>query len=293
MYGLSPAIATNVQEVMSDVQGFIVATPNDTHYAIAREILSEGKPLLIEKPLTTSYDHAVELCKLAEQRATFIAVGYRYRFFPTVRLLKELLENGYFGRILAFHCEMGSRGGWEPVSGYSLERSRSGGGVLVINGTHFLDLALYWFGDPSSFRYQDDNYGNVEANCKGTLTFDNDNGSFDGSFFFSKTMKLSNRYLIDTETHIIEWSPLMAETIAVFDKKRPDLRMELSSTNPRGSPVDYFQVQLEEFCENIRELGTVTSDGWSAAKSIKLIEKMYENSSHIDEDWLTYKTQHA
>jgi predicted dehydrogenase len=264
----------------------VLATPNDTHYPIARQILERGQPVLIEKPITTRYDHALELCELAESRRTFISVGYRFRFFPSVRLLKRLLEEDYFGRVLSFHCEMGSAGGWAPVSGYNLDRARSGGGVLVINGTHFLDLAMFWFGDPVSHVYQDDDYGNVEANCKGVWSYDGPRGRFDGSFFFSKTIKLSNRFVIETEHGRVEWSAADAERIRVSDPRRSDVRFELSAARRSGGAVDSFRDQIEEFCANAVRPGTVTSDGRNGARSIRLIEDMYRGATRLDEDWL-------
>ncbi|HEX6791039.1 MAG TPA: Gfo/Idh/MocA family oxidoreductase [Candidatus Krumholzibacteria bacterium] len=284
MFGLNVRTTGNLAEVLDDVQGCVLATPNDTHYPIARQILERGKPVLIEKPITTRYDHALELCKLAESRGTFISVGYRFRFFPSARLLKKLLEENYFGRVLSFHCEMGSAGGWAPVSGYNMDRARSGGGVLVINGTHFLDLAMFWFGEPVSHLYQDDNYGNVEANCKGVWSYDGPRGRFDGTFFFSKTIKLSNRFVIETERGRVEWSVLDAERIQLSDRNRPDVKFELSPRRSTGA-VDSFRDQIEEFCANALRPGTVTSDGPNGARSIRLIEDMYRDATRLEEAW--------
>lgn len=291
MFGLNTIVTRNLSEVLGDADGFVLATPNDTHYSIARKILKRGKPVFIEKPITTTYKDAIDLCELADQALTFISVGYRYRFFPSVKLFKTLLDDNYFGKMRGFHCEMGSRGGWAPVSGYNLDRKRSGGGVLVINGTHFLDLILYWFGEPTSFTCQDDNYGNVEANCKGTLTFRADNNTFDGSFFFSKTVGLKNRFFIDTEKYLVEWSPQNSESILAFDKNHPEIQMALSSPESATGSVDYFQVQLEEFCRNITRIGDVTNDGQSAARSTRLIEGLYEGSTRLVEDWMPYRSK--
>lgn len=284
LYGLNVRTTANLSDVLDDAQGFVLATPNDTHYPIAKQILERGKPVLIEKPITTRYDNALELCDIAEKHRTFISVGYRFRFFPSARLLKTLLDENYFGRVLSFHCEMGSAGGWAPMSGYNIDRARSGGGVLVINGTHFLDLAMFWFGDPVSHTYQDDDYGNVEANCKGMWRYDTARGQFDGSFFFSKTIKLSNRFLIETERGRVEWSAIDAERIRVFDKHRPDVKFELSSARRPGA-VDSFRDQIEEFCTNAVRPGTVTSDGRNGARSIRLIEDMYRTATRLDEGW--------
>lgn len=284
MYGLGARATGNLADVLDDVQGVVLATPNDTHYPIAKQILERGKPVLIEKPITTRYDHAIELCDIAEKHRTFISVGYRFRFFPSALLLKKLLDENYFGRVISFHCEFGSAGGWTPVSGYNMDRTRSGGGVLVINGTHFLDLALFWFGEPVGHVYQDDNYGNVEANCKGSWTYDAPRGRFDGSFFFSKTIKLTNRFLIETERGQVEWSAADAERIRVVDRSRPDLKFELSAARSAGT-VDSFRAQIEEFCVNTLRPGSISSDGRNGARSIRLIESMYRDATRLDESW--------
>jgi predicted dehydrogenase len=81
-----------------------------------------------------------------------VAVGYYMRFRNEVILLKRLLDVGYFGHIRRFHFQHGTIGGWSPLSGYNLDRNASGGGVLVVSGTHFIDLMLYWFGYPTIAR---------------------------------------------------------------------------------------------------------------------------------------------
>ena len=156
--------------------------------------------------------------------------------------------------------------------------------MLVINGTHFLDLALFWFGEPVAHVYQDDNYGNVEANCKGAWTYDGPRGRFDGSFFFSKTIKLTNRFLIETERGQVEWSAADAERIRAVDRTRPDVKFELSPARNPGA-VDSFRAQIEEFCANTLHPGRISSDGPNGARSIRLIENMYRDATRLDESW--------
>jgi predicted dehydrogenase len=102
-----------------------------------------------------------------------------------------------------------------------MDRSRSGGGVLVINGTHFLDLAMFWFGEPVSHVYQDDNYGNVEANCKGVWSYDTPRGRFRRKLLLLQDHQAVESLLIETERGRVEWSAADAERIRVFDSHRP------------------------------------------------------------------------
>lgn len=290
MYALNCIISDDLSKVIDSVDGVLIATGNHTHYSIAKVALEKGIPVLIEKPITTTYEDAIKLCDLARSNNTFISVGYRTRHFPSVILLKRLLDKGFFGKINRFHYECGGRGGWAPVSGYNLDRKKAGGGVLVVSGTHFLDRMLYWFGEPKKVIFRDDSYGGVEANCKAEMIFENDLGKFTGTFFMSKTIKLSNKFTLDSEHYKCELGESESEKITLFPKNDPSMKMEISpnTVNPHQNSTDYFQIQFDEFADNIIQKGEITVDGWFAARSIKLIEEMYNNRLQLDEPWILY-----
>ena len=289
-FALKCHIAKDVSEVIDKVEGVLIATPNHTHYPIAEVALKLGIPVLIEKPITTTYEDAIRLCELAQETKAFISVGYRTRYFPSVNMMKKLLDQSFFGKINHFYYEFGTKGGWAPVSGYNIDRKKSGGGVLVVSGTHFLDRMLYWFDEPKKFIYKDDSYGGVEANCKAELFFENDTGNFTGTFFMSKTTGLKNKFILDTEKYVCELNEKDSEKITLFPKNDSSLKMELSPNATQNQiKMSSIQKQLEEFADNIRRPGKITVDGWFAARSIKLIEEMYKNRSLLEEPWVTYK----
>ena len=292
-FSLSCNISIYLNEVIEKVDGVLVATPNNTHYHIAEIALKRGVPVLIEKPITTNYEDAIKLCDLAQKNNTFISVGYHTRHYPSVILLKRLLDVNYFGKINHFYYEYGTIGGWAPLSGYNIDRQMSGGGVLVVSGTHFLDRILFCFGEPKEIIYKDDSYGGVEANCKGELFFKNELGSFSGTFFMSKTVTLKNRLILDTEKYLCELGESNAEKISLIPKDDLKIRMELSPNikHVTQKSKNYYQIQLEEFADNIRKHSKITVDGWFAARSVKLIEKMYKNRVQLDEPWLLYKSK--
>ena len=291
-FGLRCRLATNLSDVLDEAEGVVIATPNHTHHSLALAALERGKPVFVEKPLTTTYSDAEHLVRVAEQNRSWIAVGYTSRHFPSVRLLKDLLTTGYVGSVRSFYFEAGSSGGWDPVSGYSLHRGQSGGGVLVVKGSHFLDRMLYWFGEPASVEFQDDSHGGVEANCRGEMTFDNELGSFRGRFFLSKTINLRNTLFVDCSEHLVILPEADTLNVTLRPKTRPDLKLKVSTDGPPGSGEKgtYFRVQLEEFADRIRGArADVTVDGRFAARSVRLIERLYELRRTLPEPWLLYR----
>ena len=290
-YGLGCKIATDLATVIDEVQGVLIATPNDSHYAIARGALERRKPVLIEKPMTTRYEDAMKLVTLAEDVGSFIVVGYKTRYYPAVQLLKRLLDTGYLGRVNSFRFEAGSVNGWDPVSGYNIDRAKSGGGVLIVKGSHFLDRMLYWFGEPSSISYEDDSYGGIEANCRAQMTFDNTLGTFKGHLFLSKTFALSNILTIDCSDYLVSLHETETDAVSLYPKNNPDLQLKVTNAgnSRQKKEINYFQIQLEEFADKIvNPERPLTVDGGFGARSVKLTERMYELRSQLPEPWVNY-----
>ena len=77
------------------VDGVIIATPTDLHYPIAKEILSRGKHVLIEKPLTKQIEHAKELFDIAAQKKCALHIGHVERFNGAVQELKKIINKPY------------------------------------------------------------------------------------------------------------------------------------------------------------------------------------------------------
>lgn len=83
----------------SDIEGVVIATPAETHYLIAREALSSGKHVYLEKPLVLDEKHAEELIELADRQKCTLMVGHLLHYHPAFNHLKELTKNGELGRI--------------------------------------------------------------------------------------------------------------------------------------------------------------------------------------------------
>ena len=79
--------------------GFIVATPAETHFKIAKTIILKKKNLLVEKPLTLSAQDALELVHLAKENDVSLMVGHVLLFHPAINKIKEIIESGRIGKL--------------------------------------------------------------------------------------------------------------------------------------------------------------------------------------------------
>lgn len=281
-YGLACQCTGDFDAVLGEVEGVLIATPNDSHVALASAALARGIPVLVEKPLTTSYADARQLCDIADRRGTFISVGFVTRHHPVVELMRRLMAEGFFGRIRSFRFEFGSRGGWAPLSNYSVDREKSGGGVLVVSGTHFIDRMLHWFGKPLRFSYADDSYGGVEANCEASLEFES---GITGIVRLSKTMDLPNLFEMETDRYRVELPASARDRLILRPYATPGLEMVIRETSS-DVDQDYFRIQLDEFARVIRDGGSPTVDGEAGARSVQLCEAFYAARQQLPEPWI-------
>jgi predicted dehydrogenase len=79
--------------------GFTVATPAETHYSLAKQIMEAGKHVLVEKPLTLQQDHAEELVRLSEANNINLMVGYVLLFHPAIKKIKALINENKIGKL--------------------------------------------------------------------------------------------------------------------------------------------------------------------------------------------------
>jgi predicted dehydrogenase len=90
-------IATaSLEEFSEKVDAASIATPTNTHFEIAHQLLTRGKHLLIEKPIAENTVHATELAELAAARRLVLQVGHVERFNPVLSALEKRLTNPRF-----------------------------------------------------------------------------------------------------------------------------------------------------------------------------------------------------
>ena len=120
-----------------------ILTPPNTHLDLVRRCAAAGKHILLEKPLEVSTERAVALVDAARNAGVTLGVMLQHRFRPAALKLRAMLAAGELGRIVG--CSTVIRL-WRPQSYYDVEgrgtKARDGGGVLITQGIHTLDLML-------------------------------------------------------------------------------------------------------------------------------------------------------
>ena len=82
-----------------DIEGLVIATPAETHYAMAKEALMSGKHVYVEKPLVLDIPEGEELIEIAADNNKTLMVGHLLHYHPVFVQLKQLAFSGALGRI--------------------------------------------------------------------------------------------------------------------------------------------------------------------------------------------------
>ncbi len=152
-----PRVYTDLSAMLAGEKGLralVIVTPNYTHFDFASAALEQGLGVLIEKPLTLDYASARLLAALAVERGAITLVPFTYRFMPTSRYLKRLMDDGYIGR--PFHLNMRYYANYAREGEYlwRFDKALAGSGVLGDLGSHFLHLAEWFYGPITEIQAQ-------------------------------------------------------------------------------------------------------------------------------------------
>jgi len=125
----------------------VIATPNTSHYAIAKQCLLAGRHVVIDKPFAPILREAQDLAELAKQQRRVLSVYHNRRYVGDFVTLQRLVSGGTLGRIVAYESHF-DRFRPELKPGAWRERAEPGAGVWFDIGPHLLDQAFVLFGTP-------------------------------------------------------------------------------------------------------------------------------------------------
>jgi len=129
----------SVEQVLDDpeVKAVLIATPAETHFRLAKQMLEAGKHTFVEKPLATRVSEVDELGKYAAERNLVVMAGHTFIYNPAVRYVKQLVDAGALGEIRYIYSQR-----------LNLGRIRPDIDALWNFAPHDISIIQYWLGNP-------------------------------------------------------------------------------------------------------------------------------------------------
>jgi predicted dehydrogenase len=125
----------------------VVATPHDQLTPMAELALRAGTHVLVEKPAGLGTAHVERLMRAADDAGRLVKVGFNHRFHPAISELADEVHSGLYGELMHLRARYGHGGRMGYDREWRADPTRSGGGELIDQGMHLLDLT-HWIAGP-------------------------------------------------------------------------------------------------------------------------------------------------
>lgn len=130
-----------------EVSIVVVATPHNTLAEITSYAIKSGKNVLVEKPAARQVDELRPLLSLATENGVLVRVGFNHRYHRAFQKARQIVDGGTLGPLMFLRARYGHGGRIGYDSEWRSKPELSGGGELIDQGVHLIDLARWFLGD--------------------------------------------------------------------------------------------------------------------------------------------------
>lgn len=131
----------------NDIDAVLILTPPKFHHKMVKEAAQAGKHIFCEKPFAMNSAEAEDMVESCKSNDVKLAVGFNFRFIPQYRKIKEMIDKGFFGKLIGGNSTFFANVfNWPSVSKFQYDK-KAGGGALFEMGVHHIDLMNWYFGD--------------------------------------------------------------------------------------------------------------------------------------------------
>ena len=280
-------VAASLAEIVGapDVDAVIVSTLNGSLAAIAREAAAAGKHVLVEKPAAISVAEIDELAAVAAKTGALVRVGYNHRYHPALQKAHELVDGGAVGPLMFIRARYGHGGRVGYDREWRADPKLSGGGELIDQGVHLIDLAGWFLGE----------FPNVEGHA---ATYFWDMPVDDNAFLSLRTAAGQTAWL---QVSCSEWKNLFSFEIygrtgklavdglgGSYGVERLAYYRMLPQMGPPETTVweyprgdDSWRLEMQDFLADIR-LGRSPAPGLREARAaLEVVETVYRASGYL------------
>jgi predicted dehydrogenase len=128
-----------------DLDAVYLATPHHLHYGMIETAVFHHLPVFTEKPITRTLSEGQQIAQLATEKGVKVGVNYQYRYDSGCHKLVRAVQNGDLGKIHAVRINVPwhREDDYFSKSGWHRKIAMAGGGTLITQGSHFLDVVLW------------------------------------------------------------------------------------------------------------------------------------------------------
>ncbi|WP_077297835.1 Gfo/Idh/MocA family protein [Virgibacillus pantothenticus] len=157
-----------------EMDAVIICSENYRHKEMVVQAAKAKKHILCEKPIATKVEDALEMINTCNYHQVILQIAFPVRFSAPIRELKQQIDNGELGEIIAFRTT--NRG--QNPGGWFIDEQKSGGGAVLDHTVHMVDIMRWYSGEEVSEvrAFVDSSFHNIGIDDMGLLTLGFKNG---------------------------------------------------------------------------------------------------------------------
>lgn len=261
-----------------DIDVVHLCTPHYLHAPMAIALLDAGKRVLTEKPMASEVSDAEEMIRHADGR---LGVVFQNRYNEASRIIKQAVEDGRYGKLLAMRAAVN----WHRTPEYYTESgwrgkfATEGGGVLINQAIHTLDLMIYFAGKPVSVRGSvstDALYDTIEVEdtAHGLVKFES---GLTANFYCTTTFGVDR----PVELELVFERAVLKTDAETLHETRDGVTTLLCSSAATGEKAYWgitHEVLIRDYYKSVEENRPFWIDGESALPVLRLLKGVYRAS---------------
>lgn len=269
---------------MPEIDIVIVATLHDALAEITLAAIVSGKHVLVEKPAARTASELIPVMAAAEKHNVRVHVGFNHRYHRALRKAKQIVDAGELGELMFIRARYGHGGRLGYDKEWRADPAISGGGELIDQGPHLIDLSRWFLGEFTETQgFAHTYYWDMPVD---------DNG-----FMLLKTVKQQVAFLHASCT---EWKNLFSMEIygrvgkleisglggsygverLTHYKMLPEMGPPETCAWEYPMGDDSWEVEIAEFYDDIRLQRTPAAGLKDAYESMKIVQKIYKESGY-------------
>ena len=142
-------VSTNYNDALNndEIDLILISTTNEFLAKITLGAVTAGKHVLVEKPAGRNPEELIPIIETAKRNNVFVKVGFNHRYHPSLLKAKELVDSGIIGPLMFIRGRYGHGGRLGYEKEWRAIPEKSGGGELIDQGVHLIDLSRWFLGD--------------------------------------------------------------------------------------------------------------------------------------------------
>ena len=271
---------TDYREITDLVDAVLIALPHYLHYECGMYFLNSGKHVLMEKPLANTEAECLDLIHTAQRRNLVLMTAYVQRYNPVVIKVKELIDKKELGD--CFQVSIWTEQHTQREAGsWVHDKVKLGGGQLFSHGCHYIDLMLWFLGNPVKGYHLGGNFGTEWMEREGTsnvvMEFENGAMGYHFGTWGAKGSKLKYSIHAHCRNGMIE-ADLVGRKIYIHSKlygeqfNKNDVQLVFEDP---GSGKNTNE-ENKHFFECVRTGKRPNTDGPESLQGLRVIWRLYD-----------------